>query len=120
MHERNRQAGLAPDMARAARLAIQARTAFREPSATWMHPMATFRNLDAVIDAPDGFVALLRNRLALPEQHCAVRPAADAAMATCLWSASTAEVGGCARLQDVSLLSLKPANLQQLDRAREP
>jgi NAD(P)H-dependent flavin oxidoreductase YrpB (nitropropane dioxygenase family) len=50
----------------------------------------------------------------------AVRPAADAAMATCLWSASTAEVGGCARLQDRSLLSLKPANLPQLDRAREP
>jgi hypothetical protein len=85
-----------------------------------MHPMATFRNLDAVIDAPDGFVALLRNRLALPEQHCAVRRAADAAMATCLWSASTAEVVGCARLQDGSLLSLKPANLPQLDRAREP
>ena len=31
------------------------------------------------LDAPDGFVAHLRNRLVLHEQHCAVRPAADAA-----------------------------------------
>ena len=31
------------------------------------------------LDAPDGFVAHLRNRLVLREQHCAVRPAADAA-----------------------------------------